>query len=85
MYGIEYQPQAIKALLKMPRTTARLIREKIEHLAEAPYTVNNNVKKLVGEEGYRLRVGDWRVLYELQDDRLVVVVVKIKPRGEAYK
>jgi mRNA interferase RelE/StbE len=85
MYGIEYQPQAIKALLKMPRTTARLIKGKIESLAEAPHAPNNNVRKLKGEEGYRLRIGDWRVIYELQDDRLIVVVVKIKPRGEAYK
>lgn len=85
MYAIEYQPQAIKALLKMSRTTARLIKGKIEMLASTPYAPNNNVKKLTGEEGYRLRVGDWRVIYELLDARLVVVVVKIKPRGEAYK
>jgi mRNA interferase RelE/StbE len=85
MYTIEYQPQAIKALLKMPRTTARLIKGKIESLAESPHAPNNNVRKLTGEEGYRLRVGDWRVIYELQDERLVVIVVKIKPRGEAYK
>lgn len=85
MYRIEYQPQAIKALLKMPRNTARLINAKIEHLAQAPHAPNNNVKKLEGEDGYRLRVGDWRVIYELQNDRLLVVVVKIKPRGEAYK
>ena len=85
MYAIEYQPQAIKALLKMPRNTARLIKEKIEALAATPYAPNNNVRKLTGEEGYRLRVGDWRVIYELQDAKLVVVVVKIKPRGEAYK
>ena len=50
-----------------------------------PHASNNNVKKLAGGEGYRLRVGDWRVLYELEDERLVIVVVKIKPRGEAYK
>jgi mRNA interferase RelE/StbE len=85
MYSIEYQPQAIKSLLKMPRTTARLIKGKIESLAQAPHASNNNVKKLTGEEGYRLRIGDWRVIYELQDERLVVIVVKIKPRGEAYK
>ena len=85
MYQIDYQPQAIKSLLKMPRTTARLIRTKLEHLAQAPYAPNNNVKKLEGEDGYRLRVGDWRIIYELQNDRLVIVVVKIKPRGEAYK
>jgi mRNA interferase RelE/StbE len=85
MYRLEYQQQAIKALLKMPRNTARLIREKIEQLALSPYEVNNNVKRLEGMSGYRLRVGDWRVLYEIIDDRLVIVVVKIKPRGDAYK
>ena len=85
MYKIEYQQQAIKALLKMPRNSARLIREKIEHLALSPYAANNNVKRMEGVGGYRLRVGDWRVLYEIIDDRLVIVVVKIKPRGDAYK
>ena len=85
MYKIEYQQQAIKVLLKMPRNTARLIREKIEHLALSPYAANNNVKRMEGVGGYRLRVGDWRVLYEIIDDRLVIVVVKIKTRGDAYK
>lgn len=85
MHRIEYQQQAIKALLKMPRNIARLIREKIEHLALSPYAANNNVKRMEGVDGYRLRAGDWRVLYEIVDDRLVIVVVKIKPRGDAYK
>ena len=85
MYKIEYQQQAIKTLLKMPRNTARLVKEKIEHLARSPYAVNNNVKRLEGVSGYRLRIGDWRVLYEIIDDRLVIMVVKIKPRGDAYK
>jgi mRNA interferase RelE/StbE len=85
MYRIEYQQQAIKALLKMPRNNSRLLKEMIEHLAKSPYAPNNNVKRLEGMNGYRLRVGDFRVLYEIIDDRLVIVVVKIKPRGDAYK
>ena len=88
MYQIEYQQQAIKTLLKIPRDRARLIRakiDKIELLAQSPYSANNNVKKLEGIGGYRLRIGDWRVLYEIIDDRLIIVVLKIKPRGDAYK
>jgi mRNA-degrading endonuclease RelE of RelBE toxin-antitoxin system len=42
-------------------------------------------KKLKGREGYRLRIGDWRVLYEINDGKLVIVVLAIKPRGGAYE
>jgi mRNA interferase RelE/StbE len=44
-----------------------------------------NVKKLVGQAGYRLRVGDWRVLYDVEAGRLVVRVLKIGPRGGVYE
>ncbi len=68
----------------MPRNTAKRIRDKIEELAEDPAAMRN-VVKLTGVEGYRLRVGDWRVVYTLEQDELVVAVVKIKPRGEVYR
>ena len=70
---------------KLPGNLSRLIREKINQLAQDPHTPNPNVKLLEGRNGYRLRIGDWRVLYELLDDRLVIVVVKIKTRGGVYK
>lgn len=38
-----------------------------------------------GFDAYRLRVGDWRVVYELKDDRLVLLVVKAGPRGDVYR
>jgi mRNA interferase RelE/StbE len=43
------------------------------------------VKQLVGEPGYRLRVGDWRVIYDVDSGRLVVRVLKIGPRGGVYE
>lgn len=84
MYAIEITRDAIKALRKMPRNVATLIREKIGALAINPYAPNNNVKKLKESDDYRLRVGDWRVVYTLKDDRLVIVVIRIAPRGGVY-
>ena len=84
MYSVEITRDAIKALRKMPRNVATLIREKIGALAINPYAPNNNVKKLKGSDDYRLRVGDWRVVYTLKDDRLVIVVIRIAPRGGVY-
>lgn len=85
MYKLTYLKRAEKALLAMPRTTALLIRDKLRQLAVAPHAPNNNVTKLQGREGYRLRVGDWRVIYEIRDDRLVILVLDIGPRGGIYR
>ena len=85
MYRIVFTKQANRALRKMSRNTARLIREKLDQLAEDPYARNPNLTRLQGRPGYRLRVGDWRVIYELEDDRLVILVLKIAPRGEVYR
>jgi len=69
----------------MPRNTARLIREKLELVATDPHANHPNAKKLHNRPGYRLRVGDWRIIYEIQNDRLVILVLKIAPRGEVYR
>jgi len=68
----------------MPRNLAVRVVGKIEALAANPHASIPNVKALSGVPGFRLRVGDWRVIYELQDDVLVVLVLRIKPRGGAY-
>ena len=69
----------------MPRNTAKLIREKLEVIAADPYADHPNAKKLQGREGYRLRVGDWRVIYTIQNEKLIIIVLKVASRGEAYK
>ena len=85
MHQLTYLKRAERALLTMPRTTAILIRDKLRLLATDPYAPNNNVKKLQGREGYRMRVGDWRVIYEIRDDQLIILVLDIGPRGEIYR
>lgn len=85
MYQIEYTRDAVKALMAMPRNVSQQIRCKIELLAADPFAANNNVKKLVGREAYRLRVGDWRVIYEIEGGRLVIHVLTVAPRGGAYQ
>ncbi|NCP87309.1 MAG: type II toxin-antitoxin system RelE/ParE family toxin [Anaerolineae bacterium CG_4_9_14_3_um_filter_57_17] len=85
MYKITFTAQAAKALLKMPRNTALLIREKLNQVAANPFASIPNAKKLQGRAGYRLRVGDWRVIYEINKEEITVIVLKIAPRGEVYK
>jgi len=69
----------------MPRNTASLIVEKIAALAIDPMAPNNNVKKLTNHPGYRLRVGDWRVVYLIHEQALLIAVVRIAPRGDVYQ
>jgi len=85
MFLIEYSKAARKALKAMPRTTARLITEKVEALATDPMAPNNNVKKLTNHPGYRLRVGGWRVVYLVHEKALLIAVVRIAPRGDVYQ
>lgn len=69
----------------MPRSTAQLIREKLNQVASDPFASIPNAKKLQGRPGYRLRIGDWRVIYEINKDEITIIVMKIAPRGEVYK
>ena len=85
VYKINYSKEATKSLLRMPRNTAKLIREKLEMIAVDPYADHPNAKKLQGREGYRLRVGDWRVIYTIQNEQLLIIVLKVALRGEVYR
>jgi len=84
MYTIHFSKAAARALLRMPSNTAILIRQKLVELAQDPFAAGN-VKKLTGQPGYRLRVGDWRVLYILDNGKLIVYVAEVGARGGMYK
>jgi mRNA interferase RelE/StbE len=83
MKEVAYSRAALKALDRMPAPTARTIRAKIAQYAADPASLANNVKALQNAEaGFRLRVGDWRVLFD--EAGTVIAVIRIAPRGGVY-
>jgi mRNA interferase RelE/StbE len=84
MYRVVTTKSFDKALAKLPLNWQKRIVAKIKEVAADPYAPNNNLTKLQGRDGYRLRVGDWRVIYELQDERLMMLVLDMGPRGDIY-
>ena len=82
MRQISYTKVAIRVLRRMPVNKAKLIRYKIEAYAQDPASQANNVKSLKGRDGIRLRVGDWRVIMDDQDN--VLAILDIGPRGGIY-
>jgi len=85
MFKIVFSKQAKKKLVKTPKKLALSIRKKIDEIARAPFKKNANIEKLRGVEAYRLRMGDWRILYQVKEKEITVIVVKIATRGEVYK
>ena len=84
-YAIEYGEAALDALARLDTKMASRITQRIEAVADAPRARNPNVKPLTGVEGYRLRVGDWRVLYALDHRAKRVLVRDVRARGSAYR
>jgi mRNA interferase RelE/StbE len=73
-----------KALSRIPVNWQKRILGKIKDVATDPYARHNNGTRLQGRDGYRLRISDWRVIYELQDDRLELWVLEVGARGGIY-
>lgn len=84
MYSLVFTKDALKQLSKLPTRIQRSIESKLALLCKEPMQAQN-VKALKGEQGsYRLRVGDYRVVYFIEHDRLCITVVRAAHRKEAY-
>lgn len=84
-YEVVLKRSAQKDLEKVPKQTAYTIEAKLEQLAAG---VNNlDVLKLTGyiEPKYRLRVGDYRVIFEIHEREIIILVIEITHRKDAYK
>jgi mRNA interferase RelE/StbE len=85
VWSVAYTAEALKALSRMDRIVAQRMRSKILALARDPMESNNNIKKLAGVDGFRLRIGDWRAVYTLRRETLTVIVVRVAHRSEVYR
>jgi mRNA interferase RelE/StbE len=82
-HSIEYKESAKAELDKLPANIHRRTIKSISALKNNPRP--HGCKKLTGREEYRIRVGDYRVIYEIHDTVLIVLVIKIAHRGKAYR
>ena len=84
-YRIIIKRQAKRKLLSLDRSDRFRIVEKIELLGSNPDNPVLDIKPLVGQVYWRLRVGFWRIIFDRQDELRIIKIEKIKSRGDAYK
>jgi mRNA interferase RelE/StbE len=83
-YNIQWKPSALHEIKRLDRTVIARIVAAIEILAQDPFPTG--VRKLQGSlKTYRMRVGDYRVIYEVFAERLIILVVRVRHRKEAYR
>lgn len=83
-YKIEITASAEKSLKKIPKKDLEKVVEAIQVLAISPFP--SGCRKLKGEEDvYRVRQGNYRIIYEIIDNKLIVLVLKIGHRKDIYK
>lgn len=84
LYQIEFSRQADRQFRSLPSQIRQRLRLRIDALAARPRP--HGSEKLSGyEQFYRIRVGDYRIVYAVEDDRLLVLVVKVGHRREVYR
>lgn len=84
-YSLLIKNQAKQKLRSLNRPDRNRITEGIVKLGNNPDDPGLDIKPLEGEPYLRLRVGDWRIIFDRDDEIRIISVEKIKPRGDAYK
>ena len=81
-YKVEIKRSAVKEIERLPCKEIKIVLDKIKALADDPRPCD--CKKLSGQEKYRVRCGNYRILYLIEDDVLIVYVVKVGHRKDVY-
>lgn len=83
MYELRILRSAVKDIADLPKDYARLVSQHIDDLAQEPRPPG--AKKLSGRTDYSLRVGTYRILYDIDDEARTVIIYRIKHRREVYR
>ena len=81
-YEILFSDVALKQLCKLERSTQERIISALERIRIRPEA---HIIKLVGDPGYRLRVGDYRVIMDIDSSKMLILILKVGHRKEIYK
>ena len=85
-YTIEFVKSARKEFERLPVKIRAKTAEALHLLAQNPYSELLKIKKMKGGANlYRIRLGDYRLVYEIRNDRLVVLIIKVGHRREVYR
>ena len=83
IYKIEFSKSAHKELRKLPKAVSYRLTKAIYRLSDNPR--RGQVRPMVGSKSWRLRVGSYRVIYDVYDDKVVVLILKVSHRRQAYR
>ena len=85
-YAFRWRERAVRQLRAVPQPTALTILRALAPLGDDPRRPDADIKKMAGYgDRYRLRVGDYRVIYEITDTQLIILIVGVGHRREAYR
>ena len=85
MHRLKYRKQARNYLARLPLKIKSAIIDSLHQIAADPDHTKFNIKALKGRVGFRLRIGQYRIIYTRHDEYLIIEVVKIGSRGDIYK
>ena len=83
-YRVEVKKSAAKMLKKIPKGDRKRISDKIDSLSES--LLNQEITKMKGKNPFhKVRVGDYRIIYEIQEEVLIILIVKVGHRKDIYR
>jgi mRNA interferase RelE/StbE len=82
-YQVTILPAVDRVVARLPKEIRSRITQRLVSLASNPRPPG--CVKLTGQDAYRIRVGDYRIIYTIQDERLIVVVIDVGHRREVYR
>ncbi len=85
-YEVKFYKDALKNIQRLDKISRNRILDHIKILSENPKSDELDIKKMQGTENqFRLRVGPYRVVYSIFNDKLLIIVIRVGSRGDVYK